>query len=401
MDGFRTPPDSTAPETEPIVRLDNPDRIELLPDWERLQSMAATDAAARAAWAWLLLPIRFGYPTTRSPFAGIVKYAETGNVSILGPSFNGGWNRSGAAPGYASYQPHRLSSYFPASLQDNFRTGWGFFNLTIPTLVTLPGLDIIYRVATVPFRATSKRSGPAFFNTQTVPFRVGGVSGGVSGFKPSDDWLNLFAAGPLGLALIDSAFTRAGTIVDVNVTSGATQLQTATQPLVGLNLYIGRRVVSESSVRHSRSRMGFDLVITNIAGVIPVQGELNFWEYVGSLRYNLAVESIQPFVKVGYGLSWYRLEDVTFAGNPLAEGLSDWVRRPSLFDNLLPNTWHVGVGFEYIPIRSVDGVDFGIKTDVALHTHNLGIKPTSGGFSFVQDSRISRWNLSLSGTLSF
>lgn len=36
---------------------------------------------------------------------------------------------------------------------------------------------------------------------------------------------------------------------------------------------------------------------------------LQMWEYTGSLRYNLATEGFQPFIKAGYGLSWYRLTD--------------------------------------------------------------------------------------------
>ncbi len=400
-DRFRTPPDSNAPESEPIVRLDNPDRIELLPDWERIQPLAFSEAQARADWAWMLLPIRFGYPATISPFAGIVRYAETGNLSIPGPPFNGGWNRSGIGPGYDDYQPHRLSSYFPASLQDNFQTGWGFFNLTVPTLVTLPGFDIVFRLVSAPFRATSKSIGPAFFNSQTVPFRFVGVSGGVSTFQPGEDWLGLLLADQLGFALIDSMVQRSTSGEDLVLGSANIDIERATQWVVGINLYLGRKVVSESSLRHSRSSMGFDVTENGVPAPIPVVGSLDFWEYVGSIRYNLAVNSFQPFIKGGYGLSWYQLQDVTFDGNPLGPGESAYIRKPSLFNNLLPNTWHLGVGAEYVPLRSVGGLDFGVKADVAVHTHNLGVKPRDGSIAFVQDRRIYRWVGTLTGNLSF
>lgn len=133
-----------------------------------------------------------------------------------------------------------------------------------------------------------------------------------------------------------------------------------------------------------------------------MQETLNFWKYVGSLRYNLAVESFQPFMKLGYGLSWYRIEDVTFdrPDNELGAGEGEWVRRPGFFENLLPNTWHLGAGVEYLPVSSVGGVDVGIKGDVAVHTHNLGIKPETGELSFVQETRI-RWVVSLAGALTF
>ncbi len=399
---FRTPPDSNAPESEPMVRLDNPERIEILPDWERLQPLVFKEAQARADWSWMLLPIRFGYPATVSPFAGIVRYAETGNLSIPGPPFNGGWNHSGAAPGYDDYEPHRLSSYFPASLQDNFQTGWGFFNLTIPTLVTLPGFDIIFRVVSAPFRATSKSIGPAFFNSQSVPFRFVGVSGGASTFQPGDDWLGLFLGNQLGLALLDSVIQRATGGEELVIGSANTALERATQWSFGINLYLGRKVVSESSLRHSRSAMEFDITENDVPAPVPVKGSLDFWEYVGSIRYNLAVNSFQPFIKGGYGLSWYQLQDVTFDGNQLGAGEGDYVRKPSLFHNLLPNTWHLGAGAEYVPVRSVNGVDFGLKADIAVHTHNLGVTPQEGtSISFFQDRRIYRWVASLTGNLSF
>jgi hypothetical protein len=47
-------------------------------------------------WAWLLLPVRWGFPTAPSLGSGI-KFADVGNVSPFGPAYNTGWNRT--APG--------------------------------------------------------------------------------------------------------------------------------------------------------------------------------------------------------------------------------------------------------------------------------------------------------------
>jgi hypothetical protein len=223
---------------------------------------------------------------------------------------------------------------------------------------------------------------------------------GASRFWPGESWLGLFLADELGRALLDSLITRAGTL-DLALEGAGSDREIASQWLVGANLYIGRKFVSESSLRHSRSTLNVNLAANNILGAIPVRGTLNFWEYVGSLRYNLAVESVQPFVKLGYGLSWYRLEEVTFDGNQLGAGEGDWVRKPALFDNLLPNTWHLGAGLEYLPVSSVGGLDFAVKADAAVHTHNLGIQPETGELSFVQETRIYRWVLALAGALTF
>jgi hypothetical protein len=398
-DLFRTPPDSNALESERIVRLDNPDRLELLPDWERVLPDVYADATMRAQWAWLVLPIRFGWPASVSPFAGIVPYAETGNLSIPGPTFNSGWNRAGTTSSYAAYEPHRMSSYFPASLQDNFRTGWGYFNLTVPLLVTLPPFDILFRVVSAPFKATSKSIGPAFSISQTVPFRVVGVSAGVASFQPGEAWGGLFLVNELFLPLVTRIEEITGSD-EVTLSSSGMNNERAQQWLGGINLYLGRKVVSESSLRHSRSLLETGLIIDGAPGVRPLRGTLNFWEFVGSVRYNFAVESFQPYLKGGYGLSWYRLEDVTFDGDVLGEGESTWIRKPGLFENLLPNTWHLGAGLEYVPIRSVGGVDLGGKLDIAVHTHNLGTQ-RPGEFQFVQDSRVYRWMLSLALNVSY
>lgn len=397
---FRHPPDSTAPETEPLVRYDNSDRIELVPDWERVWPLVRTDVHARELWAWLTIPVRFGYPATRSPFAGIVSYAETGNLSIPAPPFNPGWNRAGAGAGYASYQPHRLSPFFPTSLQDDFRTGWGFFNLTLPALATLPGLDLIALAVSAPFRAASKSSPPKFFISETVPFRFIGASGGVSAFSPSGEWLSLFGFPEVFDPLLGEVRRLVGSDT-INILTTEPDNEKAVMWLVGINLYLGRRFVAENSLQHSNSQLSTPTVIQGVSGTVPLTANLDFWEYVGSLRYNLAIGGFQPFVKAGYGLSWYRLENARLGNTILGDGTTRWVRQPSLFDNLLPNTWHVGAGFEYIPIRSVGGVDFGVKADVAWFTHNLGVVPSDSAPRSITDVRIYRWVVTASGNLSF
>ena len=319
---FREPPDSNAPETDAIVRFDNPERLEILPDWERLLPMVESNAAMRWEWLWMVLPIRFGYPATVSPFAGIIKYAETGNSSIASPPYNSGWNRTGAVAGYGSYNPNLLSSQFPASLQDNFRTGWGYFNLTLPLLATLPGIDVLYRLISSPARALDKSSGPAFFPANTMPFRSFGVTGGVSMFTPTDAWMGLFGFNEIFLPLLDdlSEITGGDSVVNANSIGSLNDL--AVQWMFGVNLYLGRRFVSETTLRHGNSTIGEQLVVEGAPGVYNLQGNLDFWELVGQMRYNLGTGAFEPYIKGGYGLSWYQLQDVTLAGNVVGDRAS-------------------------------------------------------------------------------
>ena len=398
-DIFRQAPESAAAETHKIVRLDNPDRIEIIPDWERVLPLLRTDPVARRAWAWLVLPIRFGYPATRSPFAGIVRYAETGNTSILGPAYNSGWNRAGAAAGYDRYHPHRLGSFFPASQQDNYWTGWGFFNLTVPTLVTLPPFDLAFRLVTAPIRAASRHAHPAFFGSDEVPFRFIGMPVGVSSFRPPTTFLNLLGFPELGAPFLQQVITIAGSdTFTVDVFNPETDR--VSPPYYGVSLFLGRRFASENTLRHSNGVLRADVVVSGIPGLLPLRANLDMWEYTGSLRYNIAQGALQPFVKVGYGLSWYRLTGATFNGQPLGDGTSRWVRRPSLFHNLLPNTWHVGGGLEFIPLRSVRGIDVGFRGDFTVFSHNLGLK-TENGFLLAQDEHVTRVHLGLGTTLSY
>ncbi|PYO63241.1 MAG: hypothetical protein DMD28_02785, partial [Gemmatimonadetes bacterium] len=399
-DIFRAPPESTSSEADKVVRLDNPERLEIIPDWELVLQLVRTDPKARRDWAWLVLPIRFGYPATRSPFAGIVRYAETGNTSILAPPFNGGWNRAGAAAGFERYRPHRLASFFPASQQDNYWTGWGFFNLTLPTLVTLPPFDLAFRLVTAPIRASNRHAHPAFFGSEEVPFRFIGVPIGVSSVTVPKAFLNLLGFPETAVPFLTQvAALAASDTFSVNVSPP--DVDRVSPPYYGISLFLGRRFVSENTLRHSHGALRADVAVSTVPGRLPLSANLEMWEYTGSLRYNIALGGLQPFVKAGYGRSWYRVTDAKFNGQLLGDGSSRWVGRAALFNNLLPNTWHVGAGLEFIPVRGVGGLDWGFRGDVTVYSHNLGLENKEGSFVVAQDAHVTRIHLGLGTTLSF
>ena len=398
-DVFRTAPDSAAAETNTVVRFDNPDRLEIIPDWERVLPLVRTDPVARRRWTWLVLPIRFGYPATRSSFAGIVRYAETGNTSVVAPAYNGGWNRVGAAAGYDSYVPHRLSSFFPASQQDNYRTGWGFLNLTIPTLVTLPPFDIAYRLLTAPVRAADRHSYPAFFRSEDVPFRFVGVTMGVSSFRIPDAFLNVAGFPETASPFLEKvlALVTAPDSTRIDVINPTTDR--VSPRYYGLTLFLGRRFTSENTIRHSNGAVRADVTVSTLPGRFPLTLNLDMWEYTGSVRYNIASAGLQPFIKAGYGLSWYRITDARFNGELLGNGKTRWVRRPGFFHNLLPNTVHIGGGLEFIPIRGVGGVDVGFRGDFTLYSHRLGLKAENT--LLATDVHVTRLHVGIGTVLSF
>jgi hypothetical protein len=392
-----------------VVEFDDPSRIEVVPDWECVIDLLENNPEARQEWSWLVLPIRWGYPATLSPFAGVVAHADTGNLAPLGPAFRDGWNLVGSSVGYELYWPHKFPSLFPLEWQDSYQNSLGFLNLTYPTLANLPPFDLIWRVVAAPFRAFIKQENPTFYKKEAIPFRFMGLSGGVFvqtipeefvylGFSPAqlDEILErLYQLDPQ-LEFVD---TREVFIHDK-----------AVGPMLRVVFFMGKRFMSENTLCHSRSDIGDDVSLTNRADPFKIRSELNMWEYAGSLRYNFVTGHIQPFVKAGYGLSWYRLENLIADGEPLEHPNTPWIRRPSFFPfkNLLPNTWHYGFGIEVIPYKSYAdiprGIDIGLHLEFVNFYHSVGLdfEPWLGDVAEkVGDVKVWRENINFVLTISF
>ena len=354
-----------------VIGLADENRLRIVPDWERVEDLARSDVSARRNWAWLLLPLRWGYPATRSPFAGALKHYNTGNVAPQGPSFNAGWNVTGSSSGFHLYEPHSLPSVFPLAIQDNFRNDLGFLNLTVPLLLNLPPLDFAVRLVAYPFRALLGRQDPVYYPSDGLPYRFVGLSGGAFA-APADDGFE---------ALILNEEQRdlfIGSLLTHLIVNGATDQTTVegvesfqddfVGPFGQVAFYIGNRFVSENTVRHFRSAFGASLAFSDIPDY-TYQAELNYWEYSGSLRYNLRTERFQPFVKGGYGWSWYRLENASSDGVPFDPVNSSWFD-PSWW----PTVWHYGLGIEWVPWRRA-GVD-GSGLEIAMRVEYARFQQT-------------------------
>lgn len=384
-----------------VERYDDPAKIEIVPDWERVMELLQTDPRARREWSWLALPLRWGFPAAASPFAGVVPHAETGNLAPLGPAYNSGWNRVGAAAGYALYDPHKFGSNFPLGWQDGFVNSWGFLNLFFPTLAVMPPFDFIWRVALAPPRQALQLQRPTFFPKETIPFRHFGLAAGVSFSLLSNDFALLFTA-PSQFAEINAFIAQTDTLSS----TGNEYTENAAAAMGHFNFYLGKRMVSENMVRYLTSTTGFDIRQPALRRVVPVRADLEMWEYSGSLRYNLAVRRLQPFVKAGYGLSWYRLKNARLGDRPFEDPDTEWVRQPSLFPlrNLWPNTWHLGFGVEIIPFRSYAafprGIDVGLRADYALYFHSLGLSREEI-LSDQEETGMRRSHLNLDLVISF
>ena len=340
------------------------DHVELVPDWERLQELLSIEPETRREWSWLLLPIRWGYPAAESPFAGTVEHANFGNAAPQGPSFNKGWNRSGASAGFSAYSPHRFSSWFALGVSDAFQNSWGFMNILVPVFTILPPFDILFRLVAAPVRIIASDQQPSFVDKEDIPFRFLSVLGGVTTQNMGDEFTNLLLADNLipqiisALALSDST----------DVIETGSQVDQAVAPYLGISFQVGKTFTSENTLWNLDSPLYIDLKDTDTGRNSRVSSRLNMWEWAGSLRYNLSSGRFQPYGKVGYGVSWYRLEETAVNGVTLSDSYSDWITT---------GNWHWGVGIEAVLHRSYSslprGIDVGLQLDFMSIHQSLGL----------------------------
>lgn len=351
-------PDAPTFEDQAIISLADPARIRIVPDWERVVELARERPEVRRDWAWLLLPIRWGYPATRSPFAGVLQHYNTGNVAPQGPSFNAGWNTTGSSAGFDLYEPHSLPSVFPIQAQDNFRNSWGFLNVGL-LFFNLPPLDFITRLAAYPVTALLGRKDPVYYPRDGLPYRFVGLSTGVAAHRQDPGFRTL----ALNREQRDEFIGRLLQHVEDNggpeeptVVSTENIRPDHVGAFFQVAFYVGERFVSENTVRNIRSDFGWGV---DWAEVPPYRytADIDYWEYAGSVRYNLLTRAWQPYVKGGYGWSWYRIENVQANGVPFSPASSSWFK-PGLW----PTVWHYGLGVEWVPWRrpGVDGGGFEI-----------------------------------------
>lgn len=358
-----------------LVGFDDPARLRIVPDWERVVEPARESAEVRAAWAWLFLPIKWGYPATSSPLAGVIENYNTGNNSPPGPSFQGSWNASGPAPGVTAYDPHTLPDLLPLQIQDNFRNDLGFLNLTVPVFLNLPPLDFVTRLVAYPVRAALGRPEPVFYPNESMPFRFVGISSGVSlqWFSEDFDGLALNAnqleefTGSVYAHLLANGVDSTTTIL-----GGTDERDVAVGTFAQLAFYVGSRFVSENTIRNVRSGIHVRADFSNIPSY-TYDADINYWEYAGSIRYSFTSSRLQPYVKGGYGWAWYRLENVTVDDFPFSPASSPWIG-PS---NVLPNVWHYGLGLEFVPTRRIGlfpgGLELAFRLELARYRQGLGI----------------------------
>ena len=357
-----------------VVFLGRADRVEVIPDWERIYEPSKIDARVRAEWSWMFLPIRWGYPAVQSPFAGIVAHAETGNLSVVGPAFNNGWNRSGSTAQYALYDPNAFPRFYQLGWQDGFINSWGYFNLTFPSLIMLPPLDLVWKLVALPFRALAQSNYPTLFPSDKLPYRALGVQAGVSWTNFSQGYEDLFIQDPQFseiLADVDDFLRGFGIPEGEGVTTfSEVDIQTAFAPYYEIDFFVGAKFASQNRFKFSRSDMDWRLEFADVEDPFLITSDLLFNEWTGFLRFSLLPGSFQPYWKLGYGISWFKLENIATQGELLSNPDRDYS---------VQFTGSLGFGFEFFLRRSraalPKGLDFSIIAEYVRGWNSLGFDP--------------------------
>jgi len=352
--------------------------ITLLPDWERLSPLVAADPAARRRWVWLVLPVRLGYPATRSPGAGIVKRADGGNISPLAPSFNPAWNRLGPSWKYEALDPLVLrASGAPVTPWAMLQNGWGALNYPVAAVGLLPGANVAL-TQLIPWAtgALNLVGAPPLrtFTRGPLPLRITSEGQGVSYQFGGHDFARLLpganeAAAALGADAADgreAGFHR-------TAHSG---------PRLWFNLFYGPRFSLENTFAWDTSSLSYTAVGGGGGGsrLGTVRGRLVLTELTGGFRFsavNAWDQTLQLYLRGGYAWTRYSVRDVSVNGVPLPGRRGGHL--PSLLPSRTwwPNTTYGGAGAELFAPKHwwlMHRLGYGVRAEVGGIRHRLDEK---------------------------
>jgi hypothetical protein len=368
--------------------------IRLVPDWERVLDQMSSDARVRRDWAWLILPVHFGYPASKSPGGGAIAHTNLGNVAPRSPTSNASWNRPFASGEHPMFDPHVLRIAFaPVTPFTGLQNGWGFFNVPIALAGLIPGMQVV-TAQLMPWASGALgilgASPPKTFYAGTIPNRF--TSFGAGRFLPlgGDDFARLLpheendsiaALLERGTHIDDRSYRRRG--------GGGYR--------IWLQLHYGDRLSIENTLSVDTSQLNY--AIRDGAGAIvrKVSGILAMRQLTSGIRLDrqLFRDGVRGFVRAGYAWTWYEVDHATLDGRRLATKRTRGGHAPSVIPSTKwwPNSAYGGGGLElFAPRRAwiFGRLGYGVATDVNVITHPLRgprcrclVKPGDASLSLV------------------
>jgi hypothetical protein len=347
----------------------------LVPDWERVWPAMLDDAGLRGSWAWLILPLRWGYPASRSPGAGAIKHVDLGNISPEGPAFQPTWNRLGPATGWRSYDLNALRVLLvPTMPWARVRNGWGILNLPVGLLGLMPGWNVLTSLAIRWAGGSLHLFGAPPANTfypMPPPFRFASTATGLTWLTDVQEFARLLPAAAAESQETPSASTFAGSVA------------VSASQRYWLNVFYGRRLSVENTLTLSRMDLS-GAYIDDGTSALDLVGQLHWRELTSGFRLNAFStndDGVQYYSRAGWGYTWYELRDLTIGGES-ANPRFDGGYPPSLFPSSRwwPNTWYLGAGLElFRPKRHgwFQRVGVGARVEGAISWHHLALAQPS------------------------
>jgi hypothetical protein len=357
--------------------------IILLPDWERLLPLVRTDPAVRRQWAWMVIPIRWGYPATKSPGAGIMAHVDLGNLAPFGPSFKLGWNSIGADRDHTDYQFRALRTPMsPRVAWSILQNGWGVFN--IPLVLTQ--LYPFYNMAGAHLSPLSLRVAgglgarfPKTFVASPLE-RIASIGVGVSHQFGGD----AYARAMIPLAERGDPAFAALRAEDRRLDDERIETSAMSWPRFLLDLHMGKSFFLENTFGLGDTRVRYSAIDQSTGDAITLDGTLHLRQLTGGVRALIpwtGSPNHQLFGRLGSGWAWYTLRDVNLGGTPLGvESVGGYAPTILPSRRSWPNFAYTGIVYEYFSPRSkwiAESIGYGLRLDAnwivqRLASHEVG-----------------------------
>ena len=327
--------------------------IVLMPDWEMLEPLLAASDDALARWGWMVLPIHWGFPASRSIGAGAMKHVDMGNVAPHSPTFKAQWNRVGLSSDRERYDPHVLRTPLsPTTPWALVRNGWGVLNIPLGVWGLMPGYNVVMHELMPWAGGTMHTLGlppPRTFTAARLPHRF--TTEGQGPF---------WEFGGRDLARV------------LPVVSGtAPPMTRVAEP--GLRFWMELFFHDRFALENTYSLQ------TSTISRGPVTAKLQQRQLTGGVRYtprSLAGydHSLRVYARAGYGWLSLKAYDVRDAGAALGEERAG--RLPTVLPNQSwwPNTWYAGGGIElFAPPRAwlFQRLGYGLRVESSAYHHRL------------------------------
>jgi hypothetical protein len=350
--------------------------IILIPDWERVQPLLLNNPAAQRDWLWLVLPMRWGFPVSKSPGGGAVPHTDLGNIAPESPPYQVTWNRVGTAVGWRRYDPHVVRvALAPTAPWDRLRNGVGLLNWPLGILGFMPGWNVAITQAMPWVTSALGLLGvepPRTFRPGNEHFRFSSMTAGIQRQFGGDEFARMLPPDT------SSLYQREFQSSDLAIAESDRRQASANAIHLSLQLHYGPRLSTENTLSFGTRELSAAVHDGRGRSLGGVTGKVDVKDLTGGFRYAFARTpggSLQLYARAGWGWAWYTVHNVVIGGNVV-----DYKRDGGYTASLLPtrrwwpNQWYGGGGVEFFERPRIHGLPllgYGIRLEVNSSRHGL------------------------------